>query len=54
VCPHPRLAAWLDRHHVVFGEVTKGMDIVKAVERLGSEDGPTSKPVVIVDCGELK
>eukprot|EP00242_Pyramimonas_sp_CCMP2087_P003233 CAMPEP_0198229404 /NCGR_PEP_ID=MMETSP1445-20131203/114105_1 /TAXON_ID=36898 /ORGANISM="Pyramimonas sp., Strain CCMP2087" /LENGTH=163 /DNA_ID=CAMNT_0043909863 /DNA_START=798 /DNA_END=1289 /DNA_ORIENTATION=- len=44
---------WLDGKHVVFGAVTAGMDVVKAVEGVGSGDGKTSKPVVIADCGQL-
>lgn len=46
--------SWLDGHHVVFGRVLEGMDVVKAIEAQGSEKGPTKKPIVIVDCGELK
>merc|ERR1711907_468472 len=44
---------WLDGKHVVFGEVLEGMDIVKAVEAVGSQSGKPSKPVTIVDSGEL-
>mmetsp|Transcript_7696 Transcript_7696/g.8865 ORF Transcript_7696/g.8865 Transcript_7696/m.8865 type:complete len:174 (-) Transcript_7696:54-575(-) len=44
---------WLDGKHVVFGNVTKGMDTVKAVEAVGSSSGRTSKPVVVADCGQL-
>lgn len=36
---------------MVFGSVTKGMDVVKKVESFGSAQGRTSKPVVITDCG---
>jgi peptidylprolyl isomerase len=38
---------------VVFGQVTKGLEIVRAVEKVGSESGTTKKPVVIADCGQL-
>ncbi|KAI3409442.1 NAC domain-containing protein [Psidium guajava] len=44
---------WLDGKHVVFGQVVEGMDIVKAIEKVGSSSGRTSKPVAIADCGQL-
>ncbi|KAK8804081.1 peptidyl-prolyl cis-trans isomerase [Blastocystis sp. subtype 4] len=44
---------WLDGHHVVFGKVVEGMDIVKQIEAVGSGSGTPSKKVVIADCGEL-
>ena len=46
--------AWLDGKHVVFGAVVDGMDVVEAIEAVGSESGRTAKKVVIEDCGELK
>jgi cyclophilin family peptidyl-prolyl cis-trans isomerase len=45
---------WLDGRHVVFGEVTEGMDVVKAVEAIGSQSGKPSKPVKITDCGQTQ
>jgi len=44
---------WLDGKHVVFGSVTGGMEVVKAIEAVGSQSGKTAKPVVIADCGQL-
>ena len=45
--------AWLDGKHVVFGMVVDGMNVVKAIEAVGSQNGKTSKSVVIADCGQL-
>jgi len=45
---------WLDGKHVVFGKVIEGMDVVKAVEAVGSQSGKTSKTVKIADSGELE
>ena len=45
---------YLDGKHVVFGKVTSGHDVVKAIVSVGSRGGTTSKTVVIKDCGELK
>lgn len=44
---------WLDGKHVVFGSVVKGLDVVKAIEAVGSQSGKTSKQVVIADSGQL-
>ena len=30
---------WLDGRHVVFGKVVKGMDFVRAIEKIGSQSG---------------
>jgi peptidyl-prolyl isomerase F (cyclophilin D) len=45
---------WLDGHHVVFGKVIKGMDVVKKIEELGSRSGETQAKIVIADCGQLE
>ena len=44
---------WLNDHHVVFGEVIQGMDVVKKMEACGSRSGKTSTPVAISACGTL-
>jgi peptidylprolyl isomerase len=44
---------WLDGKHVVFGKVVEGMEVVTAIEKVGSQSGRTSKPVVVADCGQL-
>ena len=44
----------LDGKHVVFGKVTRGEDVVKAIERQGSGSGKTRVAIRIVDCGEIK
>lgn len=44
---------WLDGKHVVFGNVTEGMDVVKKIETFGSQSGKTSKKIMISDCGQL-
>lgn len=46
-------AEHLDGKHVVFGNVTAGMDVLEEIEQLGSASGKTTKEVVIEDCGQL-
>ena len=43
----------LDGKHVVFGSVSEGMDVVRAIEGVGSGSGATRAKVVIEDCGQL-
>lgn len=44
----------LDGKHVVFGQVVKGYDVIKAIEAVGSRSGKTSSKVTISDCGQVK
>merc|ERR1712107_876871 len=44
---------WLDGKHVVFGTVVEGLDVVKAIEKVGSQSGKTAEDVTIADCGQL-
>ena len=44
---------WLDGKHVVFGHVVEGMEVVRKMEKFGTQSGKTSRPVMIEDCGEL-
>ena len=43
----------LDGKHVVFGKVIEGMDVVRAVEEVGSQSGKTSAEVIVADSGEM-
>ena len=45
---------WLNGHHVVFGEVLDGFDIVKQLEQIGTQDGTPTKSAVITNAGVVK
>jgi peptidyl-prolyl isomerase F (cyclophilin D) len=45
--------SWLDGKHVVFGSVVEGMDVVRAVEGVGSGSGATRAKVMIESAGQL-
>merc|ERR1711971_1257338 len=45
--------SWLDGKHVVFGKVTKGMDVVKKIEAQGSSGGAPKVEIKIVESGEI-
>lgn len=44
---------WLDGKHTVFGEVIEGMDVVKAVEAIGTDSGRPKAKVTITSSGEV-
>ncbi|KAF6732848.1 Peptidyl-prolyl cis-trans isomerase D [Oryzias melastigma] len=44
----------LDGKHVVFGQVLKGMGVVKMLEAVETEEDAPVEPCVIADCGEHK
>ena len=44
---------WLDGKHVVFGQVTEGMDVLETIEANGTRSGSTKAPIKIEDCGQL-
>jgi len=43
----------LDGKHVVFGQVTKNLELVKQIEAQGTQTGATKAPIKIEDCGQL-
>jgi len=43
----------LNGKHVVFGKVTKGIQHVKSIERMGSPSGKPSRKITIVECGQI-
>ncbi|KAF8994022.1 cyclophilin-like domain-containing protein [Cyathus striatus] len=45
--------SWLDGHHVVFGEVVEGMDVVRKIESIGSASGTPSSKVTITSSGTV-
>ena len=48
-------AKWLDGRHVVFGQVTKGMEHLRWIEmRCGTYTGQPLQNVIIRGCGEIK
>ena len=46
-------AEYLNGHHVVFGEVMEGEDVVYAIESAGSRSGHPVTSVVIKDSGRI-
>ncbi|KAJ0246887.1 Peptidyl-prolyl cis-trans isomerase CYP21-2 [Hirschfeldia incana] len=44
---------WLDGHHVVFGKVLSGMEVVRKIEAQGQSSGEPKGKVIILDSGEV-
>ena len=44
---------WLDGAHCVFGEVANGSDIVRLMEKQGTQSGTTKKAIQITNCGSV-
>ncbi|RAQ69238.1 heme binding [Aspergillus flavus] len=45
---------WLDGAHVVFGQVTKGFELVKLIESFGTPQGTPRARVQITESGQLQ
>lgn len=46
-------APFMDNRHVVFGRITKGMNVVKTMASYGTISGKPTTEVVIANCGSL-
>jgi len=44
---------WLDGKHVVFGHVVEGLDLLKQMEKQGTQSGKPKTEVKIADCGQV-
>ncbi|KYH12788.1 peptidylprolyl isomerase [Neorickettsia sp. 179522] len=44
---------WLDGRHVVFGQVVRGMPVVRKIESYGSSSGRPSRVIKILDCWQV-
>jgi len=44
---------WLDRKHVVFGNVISGYSVVEKIEKFGTKSGKPTEKVCVASCGEL-
>jgi len=52
ICTAP--TDWLNKKHVVFGQLRNGHELLKKMEAQGSKAGTPTAAVTITDCGELK
>ena len=44
---------YLDDHHVVFGKIINGFDVLSLIEKAGTPEGKPTQSVIIADSGEL-
>eukprot|EP01017_Pseudomicrothorax_dubius_P034381 TRINITY_DN4704_c0_g2_i1.p1 TRINITY_DN4704_c0_g2~~TRINITY_DN4704_c0_g2_i1.p1 ORF type:complete len:171 (+),score=60.66 TRINITY_DN4704_c0_g2_i1:160-672(+) len=44
----------LDGKHVVFGYVSKGLEVLAELEKRGSQSGTVSERIYIAECGQLR
>ncbi|CAJ1940108.1 unnamed protein product [Cylindrotheca closterium] len=47
------VTSWLDGKHVVFGSIVEGMDVIRAIEKVGSSSGKTRSAVKVEASGQL-
>ena len=47
------VTSWLDGKHVVFGSVVEGMEVIRAIEKVGSSSGKTRSEVRVDASGQL-
>lgn len=45
---------WLDGRHVVFGKVLEGMNFVREIEKLPTQNDKPTEDVIIAECGVLE
>ncbi|GBG33810.1 Peptidyl-prolyl cis-trans isomerase [Hondaea fermentalgiana] len=47
-------ASWLNGKHTVFGKVIKGLEVLKSLESVGTQNGKPKARTVVVECGQLR
>jgi cyclophilin family peptidyl-prolyl cis-trans isomerase len=52
-CTNITFIIFYPSNSVVFGSVVEGMDVVKAIESVGSNSGQTKAPVMVAASGQL-
>lgn len=48
-----RQTTWLDGKHCVFGYVSKGMNVIKGIEALGTASGQPIARISVLEAGQL-